>query len=326
MRYYEIRISPGVLSAKSFAPITFSTLTPGRTNNGSALSVDIDIFQTWYHQPAQNGYIKIKGVDFRDLNQSANFNNAKIRVSVGMSKGLPYAKPSQAGLIIDGTILQCFGNWLGSEVSLDFVIGSASYDPNVEVNLSFEWLAKTKNQTLQSAVENTIGKAYQGIPISGSFSPNLIYTEDQWGQYTSLLAFSKYINAVSKQIITSKNYQGASIGSSSAGFILADGTVPAPKTTKVEFTDIVGNLTWLNIDRIQAKLIMRSDLNVGDKITFPKGTPVLNVVNNYSQNRNNISFDGVFQIDKIRHIGSSRQADGSSWCTIVDAVIPGVLK
>ena len=323
MRYYEIRISPGELSSTSFAPITFSTLTPARTDNGSALSVDIDIFQTWYHQPAQNGYIKIKGVDFKQLNQSANFNNAKIRVSVGMSKGLPYAKPSQAGLIIDGTILQCFGNWLGSEVSLDFVIGAATYNPNTEVNLSFEW---KKGTPLQDAVTNTLKKAYPTVPVSGAFSPNLIYTEDQWGQYTSLLSFSKYINAVSKQVITSENYQGASIGSSSAGFILADGTVAAPKTTKVDFTDIVGNLTWIDIATIQAKLIMRSDLNIGDKIIFPKGSPVLNIVNNYSQYRNNISFNGVFQINQVRHVGSSRQADGNSWCTIVNAVIPGILK
>ena len=323
MRYYEIRISPGELSSTSFAPITFSTLTPARTDNGSALSVDIDIFQTWYHQPAQNGYIKIKGVDFKQLNQSANFNGAKIKVAVGMSKGLPYAKPNQAGLIIDGTILQCFGNWLGAEVSLDFVIGSATYNPNTDVNLSFEW---KKGTPLQDAVTNTLGKAYKGIPISGSFSPNLIYTEDQWGQYTNLLSFSKYINAVSKQIITSDNYQGASIGNSSAGFILADGTISAPKTTKIDFTDIVGNLTWLDIATIQAKLIMRSDLNIGDKIIFPKGSPVLNIVNNYSQYRNNISFNGTFQINQVRHVGSSRQADGNSWCTIVNAVIPGILK
>lgn len=323
MRYYEIRISPGELSANSFAPITFSTLTPSRTDNGSALSVDIDIFQTWYHQPAQNGYIKIKGVDFKQLNQSANFNNAKIRVSVGMSKGLPYAKPSQAGLIIDGTILQCFGNWLGSEVSLDFVIGSATYNPNTEVNLSFDW---KKGTPLQDAVTNTLNKAYPTVPISGSFSPNLIYTEDQPGQYTSLLAFSKYVNAVSKQIITSENYQGASIGSSSAGFILSDGTIPPTKTTKIDFTDLVGNLTWLDLATINAKLIMRSDLNVGDKIIFEKGSPVLNTINNYSQYRNNLSFNGIFQITQIRHVGSSRQADGNSWCTVVNAVIPGVLK
>ena len=155
MRYYEIQISPSSLSSSSFAPITFSTLTPTKTDNGSALSVDIDIFQTWYHQPAQNGYIKIKGVDFKDLNQSANFNLARIKVSVGMSKGLPYAQPNQAGLIIDGTILQCFGNWLGNEVSLDFVIGAATYNPKVDVNLSFNW---AKGSTLQQAVTTTLKK------------------------------------------------------------------------------------------------------------------------------------------------------------------------
>jgi hypothetical protein len=323
MRYYEIQISPSSLSTSSFAPITFSTLTPLKTDNGSALSVDIDIFQTWYHQPAQNGYIKIKGVDFKDLNQSANFNLARIKVSVGMSKGLPYAQPNQAGLIIDGTILQCFGNWLGSEVSLDFVIGAATYNPKTDVNLSFNW---KKGDTLQSAVTNSLKKAYPNIPVNGSFSSNLVYTEDQWGQYTNLLSFSKQMNHYSKQIITSEGYLGASITNTPSGFLLFDGTSPSPKTTKVNFTDIVGNLTWIDIATIQAKLIMRSDLNVGDNIVFPKGSPVLNIVNNFSQYRNNISFNGTFQINQVRHVGSSRQADGNSWCTIVNALIPGVLK
>lgn len=323
MRYYEIQISPSSLSTTSFSPITFSTLTPLKTDNGSALSVDIDIFQTWYHQPAQNGYIKIKGVDFKDLNQSANFNLARIKVSVGMSKGLPYAQPNQAGLIIDGTILQCFGNWLGSEVSLDFVIGAATYNPKTDVNLSFNW---KKGDTLQQAVTNSLKKAYPNISVNGSFSPNLVYTEDQWGQYTNLLSFSKQINNFSKQIITSDGYLGASISNTASGFLLFDGTVESTKTTKVNFTDIIGNLTWIDIATIQAKLIMRSDLNVGDNIVFPKGSPVLNVINNFSQYRNNISFDGTFQINQVRHVGSSRQADGNSWCTIVNAVIPGVLK
>lgn len=319
MRYYQIIISPSSQSKTSFTPVVYSTLTALKTDNGSALAVDLDIFQSPYHQPTQNGYVKIRGVDFKDLNQSANFNNARIQVSVGMSKGLPYANPKQAGLILDGTILQCFGNWLGSEVSLDMVIGAASFNPNVDVNLSFEWL---KNTDLTTAVTQCLKKAYPNTPVNGQFSPNLIYTEDQWGQYKNLLSLSQQIYAYSKQIIQDDTYLGATIISNSNGFFLNDGTAEAPKTTNVEFTDIVGNLTWLNIATIQAKLIMRSDLNVGDYITFPKKTPVLNVVNNFSQYRNNISFQGKFRITQVRHVGSSRQPDGNSWCTVVDAVIP----
>ena len=321
MRYYEIVISPSAQSTVSFKPITFSTLTKAKTDNGSALSVEIDIFQSPYHQPTQNGYIKIRGVDFADLNQSANFNNARIQVAVGMTKGLPYAQPDQAGLIIDGTILQCFGNWLGTDVSLDFVIGPSTYNPNQNVNLSFEW---KKGVELTDAVINTLKKVYPNTPVNGRFSPNLIYSEDQSGQYFNLLSFSNQINVFSKQLIPNNTYFGASIVSTSAGFLLFDGLNAPPKTNNILFTDIVGNLTWKNVATIQAKLIMRADLNVGNNIIFPKGTPTLNTVNNFSQYRNNVSFQGTFNITSLRHVGSSRQADGDSWCTVVEAVIPGV--
>ena len=67
---------------------------------------------------------------------------------------------------------------------------------------------------------------------------------------------------------------------------------------------------------------MRGDLNIGDYISFQSGIPVLNVVNNNSQYRNKISFNGVFFITKLHHVGSSRQADGNAWVTIIEAIIP----
>jgi len=320
MRYYQIKISPSSVSKVSFTPVVYSSINRNGTDNGAALSVDIDVFQTWYNQPAQNGFITIRGVDFSQLNQSANFNFAKIQVYVGMSKGLPYANPKQAGLIIDGTILQCFGNWLGNDVSLNLVIAPANYDPNQNVNLSFNW---QKGATLTDAVKATLNNAYKDVPINGQFSKNLVYPQNAAGQYSDLLSFSNAINKLSRQVIKDPTYFGAQISSTSSGFLLFDGTSTSVKTNNIDFTDMVGNLTWKDFATINAKLIMRYDLNVGDYIVFPKGSPVLNVVNNGSQFRNNISFQGKFIITSVRHVGSSRQPNGYSWCTIVDAVIPG---
>lgn len=323
MRYYEIKISPSKLSATAFKPIVYSSLTAGKKDNGSALAVDIDLFQTWYSQPAQNGFITIRGVNFAQLNQSANFNFAKIQVYVGMSKGLPYANQKQAGLIIDGTILQCFGNWLGNDVSLNFVVAPATYDPNKTVNLSFDW---KKGISLTDAVTATLKNVeeYKDIPVNGQFSEDLIYPQDAAGQYPDLQSFSNAIAKLSRQVIKDKTYIGAQIASTPSGFLLFDATSSKVKTNNIAFTDLVGNLTWKDLATINAKLIMRSDLNVGDYIVFPKGSPVLNTVNNFSQFRNNVSFQGKFIITSIRHVGSSRQPDGNSWCTVVDAVIPGV--
>jgi hypothetical protein len=319
MRYYAITISPSSQSSTSFSPITFSTLTQSKTNNGSALLMEIDVFQTWYHQPAQNGYIKLRGVPFTYLNNASNLNFAKIQVEVGMSSGLPYANPKQAGIILDGTILQCFGNFQGTEISLDLVIGPATYDPNINVNIPFTWKQKT---TLESAVRQSIGTAYKGVPINGKFSDNLIYTEDTWGfNYQNLLAFGQAVNELSKQVLPDPAYTGACIANTSTGFLLYDNTYTPTKNTDLASTDIIGNLTWINVNTIQVKVVMRHDIEVGQTITVPKGFPVLNLVNNYSQYRWTYSFSGKFTVNSVRHVGNSRQADGNSWVTVIDAYI-----
>lgn len=326
MRFYNIVISPGEQSQTAFLPITYSSMVipgivPTGLDNTSALRVDLDIFQTWYHQPAQIGTVRIYGVSFQDLNQSANFNGAKIQISVGMSAGLPFADQFQAGLIIDGTILQAFGNWQGTQVVLNLQVAPSTYNPSSNVNIILDWKV---GQPLQTAVESALSIAYPSVPVYGEFSPNLVYTENVTGYYPNLESFCKWVNDTSKNIIKLPNYLGASVANSSIGFVLTDGTTPATESAVVNYWDLVGNITWIDLATVQAKLVMRADLNIGNSIIFPIGSPITNTVASFSQYRNLVSFDGVFTITQIRHVGNSRQPDANSWVTIVDCVIPGV--
>jgi len=203
MRYYEIVISPpeGV-KVNPNTTLKYSSLASNGQANGAALQIDLDIFQTWYNQPAQNGYIKIHGVDFNALTQNSNFNPIgdkyfSIKVYVGMSKGLPYANPQQAGLILDGSILQAFGNWQGNQTSLDLIVIPTAYIQTKNINLDWYW---TTDRTLQQAVERTLNIAYNNPVIEGGFSPDLKYPQMQWGQYLSLTSFAKQIYKYSKEI------------------------------------------------------------------------------------------------------------------------------
>ena len=114
MRFYKIAIQ--TVAGKE---ITYSSLDSAGGNNGSALRVDLDLFETLFHQPSPNSILRIYGVPYKDLGQLADLNPSyktsgnkfsKIKISVGMSKGLPFAKPYQAGLIIDGIIEYAFAN------------------------------------------------------------------------------------------------------------------------------------------------------------------------------------------------------------------------
>ena len=236
-----------------------------------------------------------------------------------MSDGLPFSNPAQRGEVISGTILQSYGNWQGTDVNLNLIIIPSTVDPSERANLSFNW---QKGQSLSLAVQQTLKTAYPLLNFEGGFSSQLVNTETQPGQYFTLKSFSSYVNDVSKNIIQTPGYLGASIAIGASGFIATDGTIPALSKINVEYTDIIGNLTWIDVATMQAKLVMRSDLNIGSTITFPVNATATNTAANFSQSRNLLSFDGNFLITKIRHVGSSRQADANSWVSIVDCIIP----
>ena len=307
MRFYDITITPPLEEPNRFNAFSFSSQSGFGSDNYSCLRVDLDIYQNAYHQYASNGYVRVFGINLKDLGQIGNYNPViqsdgrkvqlcGIYIQVGMSKGLPYANPRQRGIILQGSILQAFANWQGTEVTLDLVIVPGYVDSNSLRNIPF---VMQKNQELTGAVKQALRTAYPTTNINGSFSDGLKYTEDTQAQNFDLLTLSSTVNQISKSIKKDPTY-----------------------TKQIAFTDIIGNLTWLGINTIQAKVVMRGDLNIGDYISFQSGIPVLNIVNNSSQYRNKIAFNGVFFITKLHHVGSSRQADGNAWVTIIEAIIP----
>jgi len=339
MRYYDITIVPK--SGLGGSPLSYSTLYSNGMNNTQALKIDVDIPQSWNYQPQGLGYVKIYGISFEDLNQSANLNPdytnnlfASIQIKLGMSKGLPFANPAQQGLVINGSILQSYANWQGNLVTLDLVITNSTVSPSANVNLDFTW---EKGTFLEDAIKNTLQKAYPKkntgleLVILGGISPNLIATETQSAKYTNLESFNKYLNQTSKDILKLPNYLGVGIVATNRGFFLNDGTASqeelvTQKTVIVDFQDIIGNLTWIDYVTIQAKLTMRGDLQVGNYIIFPSKSPIVNTAASaITQARNNVSFQGVFQINRVRSVGNNRQSDGNSWVTIVDCVVPSNL-
>jgi hypothetical protein len=332
MRFYDITITPPLEEPKRFNAFSFSSQSGFGLDNYSCLKVDLDIYQNAYHQYASNGYVRVFGINLKDLGQIGNYNpvitpdGKKIQlcgiiIQVGMSKGLPYANPRQRGIILQGSILQAFANWQGTEVTLDLVIVPGYVDSNSLRNIP---LTLKKDQELTVAVKQALRTAYPTTNINGSFSDGLKYTEDTQAQNFDLLTLSSTVNQISKSIKKDPTYTGAVITSNAEGFFLTDSAITPTATRQIAFTDVIGNLTWLGINTIQAKVVMRGDLNIGDYISFESGIPVLNIVNNSSQYRNKISFNGVFFITKLHHTGSSRQADGNAWVTIIEAIIPNL--
>ena len=137
MRYYAIKITgnnlPSALKPISGAKISgaqFCSVVNGKNDPG-ALDIEMQLRVSPDHVITSTGnFIRIWGVPLSLIAQSNQLSNptneAKIEVYGGMSEGLPLAtfQSKEQGLLGSGNIWSAFGNWLGTEITLDLIVVS----------------------------------------------------------------------------------------------------------------------------------------------------------------------------------------------------------
>ena len=297
---------------------TYASFSNG-VNIPGALNVELDVPTSAFATPTGPGaFVKVWGVSLQEILQASDLNGMRVEVYAGMIKGLPLAKPEQYGLIVEGTINQAFGNWVGTEMSIDWVIvadmGSADDPKNIILN----W---AQGQTLQSALEATFATAFPGAEVSYAISDNLVAPESITGYYATMEQLSRDVLAASLSIMNDPNYQGVAIFQHGGSFSVYDGTSPtSPKP--IAFEDLIGQPTWIDQGTVQFKCTLRADFQVGDFVSFPKvlatqtsaGAPPFG-----SGLKNKSSFDGTFQLTDEHHFGNFRQPDAASWNTTFNA-------
>lgn len=312
MRFYRLKISPkGGGQAREF-----SSLIGGRNNPG-ALTVEFDLPVIPYATPMGGAWIRLWGISRQDISQASDFNGAAIEFYGGMSAGLPLANPAQAGLLVRGTAWQSWGNWEMISQTLEFIVlpGSDTSTDAEKKNITLNW----KNGTpLADAIKSTLQTAYSGFQIGGSINSKLVLSSDQVGIYATLTEFSQFIKQISKTIIGG-TYPGVDIVLKDKTFTMYDGTTPGAEKS-ISFKDLIGQPTWIESPKIQLKCVLRADLGVGDAIRMPQGVQTINTAAAQSQFRDKSVFQGQFVIVLVRHVGNSRQSDGSSWATIIEAI------
>ena len=313
MRYYNIVITDPATSSviKRWTSLSATgAVIPG------ALNIEMDF--PVYNFDASNGaaYLKVWGISIQDISQSFDFRGKTISVYAGMSKGLPLANKSQSGLILSGTINQSFGNWQGTNQSLDFYITQEFGSPDSPKNIVLTW---KKGVPLDEVIKIALNIGFPDYLPKINISPNLVLGQDEVGYFQSIGQFSQYIKNISTNIINLPDYAGVNISVKDKIFIVEDGTTQTtPK--EIVFTDLIGQPTWINFGAIQFKAVMRADLHVNDYIKMPNGM-VTTTQQSYSNLRNKSAFSGVFKISELRHVGNFRQQDANSWVTVVNAYL-----
>lgn len=328
MRAYSISITDPK-SGKLWVPpsmaglntgVSYSSLVDGKINP-NALNVELDLQVAPYAQPAGGSFIEISGIPVQEISQAYNLNGFNIAVSGGMQPGLPLATADfdqgQYGLLVQGSIYQAYGNWIGTSQTLDFQLQPPMGTNAAPVNLTFNWNA---GQPLSQALTQALQTAYPApaFQVQVNISPKLILPQSQAGYHYTLDQFAQYILKMSKALLGG-TYQGVNISVQGQKIMVDDGTVQsAPKM--INFYDLVGQPTWLDDATIQFKCPMRADINPFDFIKFPPTlvTTGFNAPSPFTNSK--ATFQGTFQTQTIRHVGNSRQADASSWCTVIECV------
>jgi hypothetical protein len=242
----------------------------------------------------------------------------------GFQKGLPLANPAQNGVLVEGQIFQAFGNWQGTNQTLDLVFFPTGLEPNNGVN--FNWPANTP---LKSALQQCFAQAFPGYKVNlDNLTAPLSQAAPESGIYSSLTTFGQYIQQRTQPMGASstgnKNYPGVSIRILSASKMIYayDKTF---KTVNLLFQELIGQPTWIDPAQVSFKTPMRADIQVGDQIIFPQGVQqpfALNfgVVAPGSPSSSKTAFQGAFGVQEVHHFANFRQPDAESWNTTFTAV------
>lgn len=338
MRYYKI-----VLTSQTTT--TGSTTTSGRSltfnthPNGvnaapdmGALHVIMDVPVTTFDQANGAAYVEIRGIDIHTISQASNLQGYTIKIYGGMGKGYPLAQPSQSGLLLVGSVYQAFGNWVGTEMSLNLLVQPFS-EPLTQANSpKFVW-HWAKGQDIKDAITKCITSAMDGYTCNFQLANTLVGTHDDLGFYDDFSSLAQVIINASRSVNQASDYYGIQFFVAGKTFYFFDNTGSnSPK--KIEFNDLIGQPTWLGpaeYPKIMLQTVMRADLTLNDIITMPlfnqQGSKTLSGYGTIAPTGQNIQtpkdrslFQGNFQITSLRHIGDSRNPDGASWVTVIEAV------
>ena len=348
MRYYAIKLtSPtgdflyvppslgtaqldGGIGGASFASYTNGKNVPGAWD----VEFDIPVIDAATSQGFATA--RVWGISVAEIAQANNLagnlsqDQPPFNISIygGMKQGLPLANPAQAGLLLHGTVFQCFGNWIDTDQTLDFVImpGPPATSSNVggigtlanPKNLNFNWPA---GQPMATMIKNTLANAYPGSTSTINISADLVRPAPDQGTPPTLEQFAQYCRRQSFDIVKTPNYQGVSIIPSGNSFLVYDGTVAATAAAKqINFQDMIGQPTWIDAPLISLKTVMRADLAVGSNIKLPPALITNTAAASSSLVNQKAAFQGTFSIVSLRHIGHFRQPSADSWVTVIEAV------
>lgn len=183
------------------------------------------------------------------------------------------------------------------------------------------------NQLLSAAIQQTLSTAFPSAKLDIAISAGLKLAYQDAGFYQSFQQYCGYIKALSHSILGTQNYAGVKMWADGNTIHVKDGTSQSNSHT-LNFTDLIGQPTWVSVNSIVIKTVMRADVAPGDTVTLPAGvqtttTPSLDFIGGTNPTPLHLTFQGSFTVTRVLHTGDSRHPDSSQWCTTIEATTSG---
>lgn len=335
---------PVTLPAIPGAPMPGAQFTSvvDNQNDPGALDIEFDITCS-PNGHLLSGWLKIWGIPQNIISQATNLNKNRIQIYAGFTNGLPIAnfEMIHQGLIADGMILPCFGNWIGNELSLEFVINAGIGGPGGPTDPKNIIHNMPQGTTLGSAISSALTTAFPNYSISVNISDSLVLGNPDQGFHQSLEQYQNYVKNLSHSILGTPDttgYQGVTMSSMGNNIYVTDGTKDG-NNIPIQYIDLVGQPTWSpqGNNVLQIKTLLRADITPagpGGNVTItlppnlllstPRSAASMFLGGQILQYQPGdvLLFQGKWTVINVRHVGRFRQPTGESWVTIIDAVAP----
>ena len=351
MRYYSLTLSNPksgasiVPSGEGFTTGTGPTFTSlyrdARTgqmlSDPGALQINFDFPVVPLATPQGGSLIKISGVGLKMIGQAANLAGMRFQLKAGMAPGLPLANPAQAGVIAEGNVFQGYGNWEGTEQTLDLIVNPGppgTTDSIFNRHVSFFWPA---GSSLHDAIDAALQAALPEFKREIFIDPRLVLSNDEAGYYGSPTQWAGYLLGITQPLgakLLGFSYPGVQVMVTGDTIYVFDGAQQPSILRQLNFEDLIGQPTWLSGTQITFTTVMRADISILNRIRFPKGIVAPYAIMSPAAGaqpsspnfplpaKNRSIFQGDFLIQDVHHFGNFRDPDPTAWATVFVATPP----
>jgi len=184
------------------------------------------------------------------------------------------------------------------------------------------------NMLMSSAISQTLGVAFPRGGSNVQISSGLKLPYQDVGMYQNLQQYAGFIKQLSQSILGIKNYQGVNFSAHTNTLNVWDATKPIGEG-QIAAIDLIGQPTWVNVNTINIKTVLRGDIHCGMFVTLPPTLLAIRpeaVVPGLPDQKMNTSFSGSFVVNRVLHIGDFRNPDGAGWSSNFECFFLGATQ